>query len=390
VNIVPKETDSTFDIRRDIIGTGPFVPTEATPSVGYTFERNPEFYEKDRPFVDRVEMPIVPEYATQVAQLKAGRVLFALVKTDELLPLKREVPALNLVQTDTVPISAMTSFGWLPEGRSPFMDERVRQAFALSLDRNLWIDTIYGSATFEAQGVPVERRWNSSVKADLDGWLDPRDDSFGPNARYYFHNVAEARKLMAAAGYANGIDIVSTAPASGYGITFPTQFNAIEGMAAEAGFRMTQRIVDYTAEFIPRYRASQGRYEGVAHRSPSTLGFDAVTDMLSTFYSRSGENFFGFSATGPLPGAGDPYVDAQIEKASAELDRDRRVDIAEDLQRHLARTQYTSKWPGGSSAFLLAWPALRNFYVYRNWTHGGRPAPFYYWIDEKQPPFKQS
>ena len=34
------------------------------------------------------------------------------------------------------------SFGWLPDGKAPFTDERVRQAVSMSYDRDLYLETL--------------------------------------------------------------------------------------------------------------------------------------------------------------------------------------------------------------------------------------------------------
>jgi peptide/nickel transport system substrate-binding protein len=47
--VVPKETESTFDIRQDMIGTGPFQLSKYTPTVGFTYKRNPDYFDKDWP-----------------------------------------------------------------------------------------------------------------------------------------------------------------------------------------------------------------------------------------------------------------------------------------------------------------------------------------------------
>jgi ABC-type transport system substrate-binding protein len=97
VIMLPKETDSTFDIRADMVGTRPFTMTNYTPSVGYTFKRNPEYWDKDVALVDQVDVPIIPEYAAVLSQFKAGT-LYSFgasgntpqVRGEDVLPLKRD------------------------------------------------------------------------------------------------------------------------------------------------------------------------------------------------------------------------------------------------------------------------------------------------------------
>ena len=60
VNIVPKETDTSLDIRNDMIGTGPFVLTSYTPSAGFVLKRDPNHWDKDAALVEQFDLPIVP------------------------------------------------------------------------------------------------------------------------------------------------------------------------------------------------------------------------------------------------------------------------------------------------------------------------------------------
>src|ERR1043166_969416 len=49
---IPKETDSKFDPRGDIIGSGPFVLSSYTPSVGFVLKRNPDYFDPDHALVE--------------------------------------------------------------------------------------------------------------------------------------------------------------------------------------------------------------------------------------------------------------------------------------------------------------------------------------------------
>src|SRR6185369_11976678 len=71
MNIVPKEIDTTFDPKGDMIGTGPYYLDKYTPSVGFTLKRNADYWDKDYGYADQIDIPIVSEYATALSQLKA-------------------------------------------------------------------------------------------------------------------------------------------------------------------------------------------------------------------------------------------------------------------------------------------------------------------------------
>src|SRR5439155_4624392 len=124
VIMVPKETDSTFDIKRDVIGTGPFVLSKYTPSVGLTYTRHPDFYDKNVGFIDGIETAIVPEYAAGLSQFTAGNIYLYGVRASDVIDVKKQAPVLNLYQTPVATPTQCLMFGWLPEGKSPFLDER--------------------------------------------------------------------------------------------------------------------------------------------------------------------------------------------------------------------------------------------------------------------------
>ena len=67
-----------------------------------------------------------------------------------------------------------------------------------------FIDALYNVSRFKADGLPVETAWHTCLNQSFRGfWLDPKSKEFGPNAKYFQHDLAEAKKLLSAAGYAS-------------------------------------------------------------------------------------------------------------------------------------------------------------------------------------------
>ena len=395
VVMLPKETDSTFDPRNDMIGTGPFVMSNYTPSVGWTVRRNPEYFDQDFALVDQIDAPIITEYAAVLAQFKAGNIHYFEVRAEDLFSIKREEPRLLIYPKGVTYASAATdglTFGQLPEGKSPFADERVRQAISMSWDRDLFIETFYNVSKFESEGLPIETRWHSHLLANWDGWwLDPKSKDFGPNAKYFQHDLTEARKLMAAAGYPNGLDVTSHYTTGGSIVLTDKArlYSAMDGMTADIGVRIKIEPADFATQYGPLYRDGSGQYEGWAYHSLGgglARDIGPVSALAAEYWSKSGVTFKGFSASGKNDKAGDPQLNALLEKARLEADTEKRRALVFDIQRYLAKAMWGLQSPGGAGGFTMAWPALGN---YRVWRKGHRPY-YQLWIDETKPPFKSA
>ncbi len=355
--MLPKETDTTFDIRGDQIGTGPFVLDKYQPSVAFTYKKNPDYYDKNYPYVDGVDMPIVSEYAARLAQFKAGNIhtLFgqSRLRGEDILPTKKDVPALQIYEDDVDSTSLHTAFGWLPEGKSPWLDERMRQAYSMSIDRDAFIDAVYNVSKFKADGLPVETAWHTCINQSFRGyWMDPRDSKFGPNAKYFY---AQRRRGQEAAWPQQATQTASstcrpspkalrTARAS------LTSSRSLRAWGKKPASSAKESPINYTADFIPKYRDGRGQHEGMAYKIGPGYATDAIARFVYEIYGKGGSNFYGFSASGKNDQAGDPALDSLIDKGKLETDINKRAAIALDIQRLMAQKQYLVMWPGGAGS----------------------------------------
>jgi peptide/nickel transport system substrate-binding protein len=392
--IFPKEADTGYEPKNKLIGTGPFYMADYKPSAGITLKRNPGYYGTDHPWIDTVEMPIISEYAQAMAQLKAGNIYTYPVRAEDIIAFKKDVPEVSLYQA---PFSAgsvtgfRTFFGWKPAGQSPWRDERVRQAYSMAIDRDLFIDAFYNVEKFRSQGLPVDTAYNNALTCySWQGWwMDPVGKDMGPNSQYFKFNLAEGKKLMAAAGYAGGFSTTSTVVAgTEYGTIYPKQYEAIEGMVGELGIKTAHNPVDYTKVFQFQYRDVFGQFEGLSYKlGPQAAAPEATGQLIYDYHSKKSTGWYGYDINGKGDGSGDPQVDGLLDKAEAEFDIDKRKQIVYEIQRVLGKPQYGVRWPGGSTGFLVAWPALANFNVYQTDPRGPSVRE---WIDETKAPLKKS
>ena len=394
VIMFPKETGTTFDNRNDIIGTGPYQLKAHTPSVGFTLQRNPDYWDKDYVLVDELEMPIVTEYATRVAQLKAGNIHYGIstntLRAEDTLQLKRDEPRILLYESEFATTTTVLTFGHLPVGGNKFQDERVRQAVSMSWDRDLFIESKYNVENYQREGVPVTTGWNSHL-ANREpfingGWfLDPRKSEFGPNAKYFQFDLAEAKKLLSAAGLANGFDVTVHYPATPqYNLTKDTE--PIIGFLQGLGLNVKQRAIqDYTQDYIPNDRDANGEYEGVGVHSVtgSTPSVVSPTSALVAEYLPGGVPFHGFDINGKGDKSGDPRLTEMLAKAKVERDVEAQKKLVIEAQRYLGKAMHALTWPGGATGLEAAWPAVQNFRVWRGASTWER---YKLWIDPTKAP----
>jgi len=164
--IMPREADGGFDVRRNPIGAGTYYLSQYTPSASVEYTRNPKSYDKQA-YAAKIETPIISENAQVVAQLVAGGVHahYTRVNSENVLQIKRDAPLIALYQTlmGSVGTTVMFGFKATPAEKTPFRDVRVRQAYSMSIDRDLYLDTFANVGKFKAEGLPVDTAWKSAM-----------------------------------------------------------------------------------------------------------------------------------------------------------------------------------------------------------------------------------
>jgi len=396
--LVPKEgKGDAIPFDRVMIGAGPFMIEEYSPSTRMVFRRNPNFELRDaelkRPFVDMVEAPIIPDPATNLAQFRAGNIYTANglpgVTPADVLPLKGELPQLDLYNAGIISDPQKMIFGVSKD--SPFKDKRLRQAMFYAWDRDLYMEAIYNIEAFEAAGIPMEVRYNTALPCNLQGypngtyapyWLDPKSSDFGPNAKYYTHDPAEAKKLIQAATGRDTLEFEHWwSVTNSFGPSTGTAVEVISAMIQDAGFRPSIKNLT-TPEWLDRVQNAQANFNAVVTAIDS--GGPDPASYLFQHYHAAGTRFGGFNPndTG-WRAEGDPRLNSEIEAMKREFDERKRAEIAHDLQRYIAEMGYNPRYPGGTFNFFLQWPVLQNTLVIR----GDFPRQWANeWLDPTRPP----
>ena len=283
------------------------------------------------------------------------------------------MPQLRLVQNWYTQRSSPynLSFGW--KQGSPFLDQRVRQAVSMLLDRDTMLSAINNIDKFQAAGLPVPLRWNSTVPAgDSKYWLDPTGKGLGDAAKFFSHNPAEAKKLLAAAGNTGPIKTKYTYTTNGYAEPYARQAEIMRGMlTSEKDFDFEVQALDYQSAFRYGYSdvtaAEVQKLEGIYVPGPRPA--PNIDFYLFTAYHSQGSKVKYWPP--------DAAVDDIILKQRAETDEAKRIGLVQDLQKSLTTKMYSVPYDGSALGFTLTWPWVENagfFGAYASAAGAGVPA----------------
>ncbi len=382
-SFLPMEADTGFNPKIDQRGSGPWMLRKWEPSVSYTYDRNPNWHvTKGAPYFDTVTLPLLTEYAAQLAQLTSGHIWTIVVNATDIVATKNLQPKLNMY-ANQYPWGAQNhlSFGWGPN--NPWGDARVRRAVALLIDRDAWIDTFYNASAFEKQGLPMDTRWNSHYFADDKRyWIDPKpaDSKLGEGGQYFKLNPTMATQLMKAAGYNQPLKTSGLVMGNN---TATAQALALRNMLQDSGlFDMainTLTANDYNVKIFN----NMGVFDGLALQMNHGVRGD-IDQYLSTRFSPGGA-----SGTQSIMPQVYPWYQKTQDLISAqrkELDDKKRLTILEDLQKEMAVQMPTVPFPGAANGFTLAWPQLANLNVYATQADNESTLYPHYWFDASKAP----
>jgi peptide/nickel transport system substrate-binding protein len=266
VYIYPKEAGKpTADGAGDytaadtVIGTGPFVLEEYREKQRLVFKRNPDYFEAGKPYLDGVELYTIADSAGQIAALRTGKLDLIPAGRGEglphfLVPEARTIPGAKVIPHALFQTSENV-IGRLDQ--KPWSDVRVRRAVSMAIDRAGLARAIFTEGAEPFSGpIPVTSKYFTPLA------------HLGESAAWYRHDVAAARKLLADAGYPNGLPTKLTTTV-GYGPTYASRTELLKSMLAKLGIDAAIVTQEYPVWISSTYK---GNFEGLVHIPAWTLG----------------------------------------------------------------------------------------------------------------------
>ncbi len=277
------------DYNRNPVGTGPFVLKSWTAGDRMVVERNPNYWNKGKPHLDRVVLRPLPDSQSRFASLKSGE--SDLVWVDEF-------EADNIVRAKKDPTLQVLSYAGsgaavvaINTKVAPLDDVRVRQALVMALDRKKMSEALTNGLARPASNPYGDGSW---VKCKDDGAL-PEDPAKAAALIKDYGKPVEFKMLFTATprGRANG--------------------QILQQLWKSVGANMEIEQVDQAT--IPP-RAFQRKFDITPWR---IVDFpDPDTQMFANFYSKSPLNLANYT---------NPELDKQLEDARVTPDEAKRAEF---------------------------------------------------------------
>jgi peptide/nickel transport system substrate-binding protein len=295
--IVPKkylEKVGDDGFKKAPIGAGPYKFVSFAPGVELVLEAFDQYWRK-APSVKRLVMRVIPDEATRLAALKRGEVDIAYSIRAELAEELQRTPGLTLKPTVIQsPFWLYFADQWDP--KSPWHDQRVRQAASLAIDRK----TIDQALTLGYSPIT-----GSIIPESFEYYWKPPEPVYDPE---------KARQLLAEAGHPNGFD-------AGFytcDISYGNLAEAVLDNLGAAGIRARLRPLERAA-FYKGY--GDKTFKNIVQGSSGAFG-NAAT-RLQEFTVKGGAYAYGSY----------PDIDALYPTQAAEGDPRKREAILVKMQQ---------------------------------------------------------
>ncbi|MCL4188371.1 MAG: ABC transporter substrate-binding protein [Rhodobacteraceae bacterium] len=276
-------------------GTGPFRLVSWTPGDRIVLERHPDYYggpAEPGPVgparLDGVTFRTIPDTSARLAALLAGEIDIAA----EIPPfLRPQVEASGVA--DVVAVNGTRSFFVvLNNTRPPFDDIRVRKAANHAIDRDLIIERVLENTASKINGI---------LSAESFGASELPSHDYDPEL---------ARRLLAEAGYANGVDVVLDTQGP-----FKDLAEVIAAQLTEVGIRASVQVWEGSV-ITPIWADKTKRERDMYLSSWGSAGLDPNGIFVPTLRTNDRGNYSGYS---------NPEVDRLLEAAQYNTNSEERA-----------------------------------------------------------------
>ena len=310
--IVPKkyvEQVGEEGFKKTPIGAGPYRFVSFTPGVELVFEAF-EGYWRKTPSVKRLVFRVIPDETTRLAALKRGEVDIVYSIRGELAEELKRSPGLSL-KAVVLQGTYWIYFADQWDAKSPWRDQRVRQAASLAINR---------PGINEALTLGFSKLTGSIIPTSFEYFWQPPAPVF---------DRAAAKKLLAAAGYPNGFDAGEYFCDATYANLGEAVINDLQSVGIRASLRPLER-----AAFFSGY--GEKKFKNLIQGSSGAFG-NAAT-RLEAFVAAGGVYVYGTY----------PDIEGLFQEQAVDTDAKRREATLQRIQQIVhERVVYAPIWQLG-------------------------------------------
>lgn len=297
-----------------LVGTGPFVFKEWVRGQYVLLEKNPNYWRKDRPYVNRIRFRTIPDPGARAAALEAGEVHYAPFSAVPPADVQRLKTLKNIhVETGGYGTFVPVFFFDFNLDRPQFKDKRVRAAFAHAIDRQALADRVWYGFAKPATG-PIPR-----THAEL----------YAAETTQYPFDPKKAVALLDAADLkpdANGVRLRINHYTMPYGDLFKRAGEFMRESLKQVGIDLHLVNLD----LAPFLRQIYGERDFDTYSTYYNSAADPQFGVLRRYWSKSILKGVAWSNG---PGYVNPKADKLIEASFTENDAKKRRDLLVQLQQ---------------------------------------------------------
>ncbi len=257
------------------ISNGPFYVSEWVPGSHILMSKNTNYWNADAIKLDGIKWNLIEDANASYSAYQTGEVLFIKDVPTE------EIPSLTGSSDFFVDPIIGTYYLSLNTQREPFTDANVRKALSLAIDRDYVANTL------------MQGTYSPAYNFMGPGWIDTDGSQFMDKANGgqlyisedYEANLAEAKQLLADAGYPDGEGLPAITYSTNDAGYHKVVAEYLQQAWAEIGVELSVDIVEW-ASFTPMRR--NGDYD--ASRNGWVGDYSDPSNMLDLLYSTNGNN----------------------------------------------------------------------------------------------------
>ncbi|HEV8615122.1 MAG TPA: ABC transporter substrate-binding protein [Methylomirabilota bacterium] len=320
-----------------VVGSGPFKFKGYTRGSTFEGERNPDYFVKDRPYLNGYKFYISPETSVRAAAIRSGRayIEFRHLPAAEVDAIKKQLG--DKVAVQETPMTGQWGVG-INNSVKPFTDPRVRKALTLGIDRYTMGKVLYPLTGLKNVG--------ALIRPDSEWGMAPAEleklPGFGKDIE---KSRAEAKRLLAEAGYPNGLKVVL----KNRNVKLPYQDFAVFLIQEwrQIGVEAENRPLETAAWFNDGQNT--GNFELIVQ--PTVEFMDDPDQFLGRYATGSTQNWGRFS---------DPQIDDLFSRQARTLDPVERKKLINQIEKIVLDNVYFM--PGlWWTRNLVHWTKVKNY-----------------------------